>query len=162
MVATRRRKSGEKSEDAKEKNGANGTKNGKASKGRSSGGLVAAAAVAVLAVAAGVALAPDTLKDQVRRSLGVGAAPPRLAVKEAPAAEAPPRLAVQKEAPAADDVDPRIAADAAAALATQKKADEKIQRDRAARQARADGRGREAGRGREVLQALCKEHGQGR
>ncbi len=45
MVATRRRKSGEKSEDAKEKNGANGTKNGKASKGRSSGGLVAAAAV---------------------------------------------------------------------------------------------------------------------
>ena len=54
MVATRRRKSGEKSEDAKEKNGANGTKNGKASKGRSSGGLVAAAAVAVLAVAAGV------------------------------------------------------------------------------------------------------------
>ncbi len=50
MVATRRRKSGEKSEDAKEKNGANGTKNGKASKGRSSGGLVAAAAVAVLAV----------------------------------------------------------------------------------------------------------------
>lgn len=128
MVATRRRKSGEKSEDAKEKNGANGTKNGKASKGRSSGGLVAAAAVAVLAVAAGVALAPDTLKDQVRRSLGVSSA-------------APPRLAVKKEAPAADDVDPRIAADAAAALATQKKADEKIQRDRAARQARADARG---------------------
>ena len=54
---------------------------------------------------------------------------------------APPRLAVKKEAPAADDVDPRIAADAAAALATQKKADEKIQRDRAARQARADARG---------------------
>ena len=97
MVATRRRKSGEKSEDAKEKNGANGTKNGKASKGRSSGGLVAAAAVAVLAVAAGVALAPDTLKDQVRRSLGVSSA-------------APPRLAVKKEAPGADDVDPACGA----------------------------------------------------
>ena len=46
MVATRRRKSGEKSEEAKEKNGTNGTKNGKAPKGRSSGGLVATAAVA--------------------------------------------------------------------------------------------------------------------